>query len=77
MLLDMRILSHSDIMMLCGKNPDCQKLIVKEDLDEMKDYMISVDVPAFASEETDEKLSHQPWSLRNMPVLPIVRGEKR
>ena len=60
MLLDMRVLSHSDVMMLCGKNPDCQKLIVKEDLDEMKDYMIPVDVPAFASEETDERPSQRP-----------------
>ena len=53
MLVDMRVLSLSDVMMLCGKNPDSQKLIVKEDIDEMEDYLIQTDIPASAMETTD------------------------
>jgi len=36
----MGILSISDIMMMCGKDPEKQKAEVKADMDEMKDYIL-------------------------------------
>jgi len=32
------VLSHSDVMMRVGKDPERQKLEVKADMDEMKNY---------------------------------------
>ena len=40
MLARMGVLSISDIMMMCGKDPEKQKAEVKADMDEMRDYVL-------------------------------------
>jgi hypothetical protein len=40
LLMRLGILSHSDVMMLLGKDPEKQKLMVKADQDEMKGYTL-------------------------------------